>query len=341
MSIYPWQTGAWQQLISARQDLPHALLLQGKKGIGKTDLARELAQALLCESPSSSGNACRQCAACGWFAAGNHPDFRLVEPEGAGAPAAEAAEGERPAEKKTGLIAVSQVRELTDFVNLTTHRNGMRVILIHPAEAMNVHAANALLKTLEEPPPRTVFLLVSHQPQRLLPTVRSRCRKVDLPAPSPSQSIQWLQEQGVADAPLCLAQSGNAPLEAQLLSSPEYQEQRGRFLTWLSEPGRLDPLAVAEQAEKFDLGSVVNWLQKWVYDLVGSRLTGQVRYQTDFSDKISSLSGKVNLLSLLAYQRDLLSVYRTVHHPLNHRLVLEQMLVGYWKIIAHQEHAHA
>lgn len=341
MAIYPWQTALWRQLISARQDLPHALLLQGKRGIGKVDLARDLAQALLCESPLADGKACRQCAACGWFAAGSHPDFRLVEPEGADASAAEPAEGERSTEKKAGsLITVSQVRELMDFINLTTHRNGMRVVLIHPAEAMNVHAANALLKTLEEPPPRTLFLLVSHQPQRLLPTVRSRCRKIDSPVPSPAVSIQWLQEQEVANAPLCLAQSGNAPLEAQFLSLPAYQEQRGRFLTWLSEPERLDPLALAEQAEKFDLAWVVNWLQKWVYDLVGVKLTGQVRYQADFSQKINLLADKVNRVRLLAYQRDLSSVYRTLQHPLNHRLVLEQMLVAYWQLITPQEHVH-
>ena len=341
MAIYPWQINVWQQLMSAKQALPHALLLQGKSGIGKLDLARDLAQALLCEAPLPGGEACGQCAACSWYVAGSHPDFRLMEPEGAGAATTDAPEGARPTEKKAGnLITVAQVRDLADFVNLTTHRNGMRVILIHPAESMNVHAANALLKTLEEPPPRSLFILVSHQPQRLLPTVRSRCRKIDLPAPAPEQSIQWLSEQGVAEAHSCLTQSGNAPLDARRLSSPEYQEQRTRFLTRLGEPDRLDPLELAEQAEKLDLAWVVNWLQKWVYDLVGVRLTGKVRYQTDFSSKISLLASNIDLVRLLSYQRDLLSVYRTLQHPLNTRLVLEQTLVAYWQLVTPQERVH-
>ena len=341
MTIYTWHKETWRQLMSAQSHLPHALLLQGKSGIGKADFAREMARALLCESPLSSGVACGECPACAWYSTGSHPDFRLLSPTEGSDSATESPEAERSTEKKgSAFITVAQVRELTDFINLSTHRNGRRVILIHPAEAMNMQAANALLKTLEEPPPQTLFILVSHQPQRLLPTIRSRCRQVALPTPPPALSIQWLQEQGIEDAPSCLAQSGNAPLEAQLLSSPEYQAQRRHFLTQLSDPGKLDPLTLAEQAEKLNLAWVVNWLQKWVYDLIRARLAGGIRYQADFSTCINALSAKVNLIHLLSYQRELLSVYRSLQHPLNTRLVLEQILVAYWQLVTSQERIH-
>jgi DNA polymerase-3 subunit delta' len=177
--IYSWQNDIWRRLMSTKATLPGALLLQGRGGIGKFHLAYTLAQSLLCESPLDSGEPCEHCGSCHWFKIGGHPDFRLLEPEAQSTAAestGETDQGKAADKKVSQFITVAQIRELADFVNLTTHRNGLRIILVHPAETMNVHAANALLKTLEEPPPGTLFILVSHQSQRLLPTVRSRCQ---------------------------------------------------------------------------------------------------------------------------------------------------------------------
>ena len=218
--------------------------------MGKLDFARALAQGLLCETPLPSGEGCGQCLACGWLAQGNHPDFRSVEPE---ALADNGDEGEGKGKKPSRQILIEQVRELAGLVNLSTHRNGMRVILIHPAEAMNVNAANALLKTLEEPPPHTLIILISHHAQSLLPTVRSRCRKVDFAVPPLEQSMNWLRAQGVADPAPLLAQAGNAPLAALALAADESQEVRRGFLTQLARPQALDPLGLAEKSEKMEL----------------------------------------------------------------------------------------
>ncbi|HUX62740.1 DNA polymerase III subunit delta' [Sulfuricella sp.] len=330
--------------MSTKATLPGALLLQGRGGIGKFHLAYTLAQALLCESPLESGEPCEHCGACNWFKIGGHPDFRLLEPEAQSAAAeltGETVEQGKAADKKVSqFITVAQIRELADFVNLTTHRNGMRIILVHPAEAMNVHAANALLKTLEEPPPGTLFILVSHQPQRLLPTVRSRCQKINAPLPGRAEALQWLRGQGVAEADACLAQSGYAPLAALRLSTEDYQLKRGQILEQLGAPNRFDPLTLAEQGDKVELAWILNWMQQWVYDLASIGMAGQVRYQPESSTEMNRLAKAVNLIELFRFQQELLTAQRALHHPLNNRLVLEQLFFSYWQLVNRQDAAY-
>ncbi len=299
--------------MSAKATLPGALLLQGRGGVGKFHLAYTLAQALLCESPLDSGEPCEHCGACNWFKIGGHPDFRLLEPEAQNAAADstdETAEQE-PIKKATDkkarqFITIAQIRELADFVNLTTHRNGLRIILVHPAEAMNVHAANALLKTLEEPPPGTLFILVSHQPQRLLPTVRSRGQK----------------------------------LTALRLSAEDYQLKRGQILEQLGAPNQFDPLTLAEQGDKMELAWILNWMQQWVYDLASIGMAEQARYQPELSAEMIRLAKTINLIELFQFQQELLVAQRALHHPLNNRLVLEQLFFSYGQLVNRQDAAY-
>lgn len=172
---YPWQEPLWQQLAS-RPRHAHAYLLHGPAGIGKRDLAERLMARLLCQQPAGL-EACGQCKACHLLAAGTHPDVFVLEPE--------------EADK---AIKVDQVRELVSFVVQTAQLGGRKVVLLEPVEAMNLNSANALLKSLEEPSGDTVLLLVSHQPSRLLPTVKSRCVQQVCPLPSLQQSLAWLAQ---------------------------------------------------------------------------------------------------------------------------------------------------
>lgn len=329
--IYPWQNNLWHELIGRKTGLSHALLLHGQNGTGKRDFAISLAHAMLCEAPGGDGSACGHCLACGWLAAGTHPDLHLLHPdsEAAGEPTAQDEAKDDKEKKQNHLITVAQVRELIDSVSLSASRGGMRVILVHPAEAMNVQAANALLKTLEEPPPNSLFILVSHQLPRLLPTIRSRCLKIAMPVPQRQQAREWLRERGVAEPDSCLAQAGFAPLRALVLNEAEYREKRTDFLTRLDE--KLDPFTLAELGEKLELAWVLNWLQTWVYDLISARATGNIRYHPDFSDKLTALSGLIDLSRMLAFQSDLLVAQRSLHHPLNARLLLEQLLLSFWQ----------
>ena len=312
-------------MLERRGQLPHALLMHGPQGIGKLAYAEAIAHALLCESPGSDGSACGRCTACGWIGQGSHPDFRRLEPEAlTGArDAEERVEKKKPSEE----IRVEQVRGIEDFIQVTSHRGGAKIVLIHPAETLNANAANALLKNLEEPPPRTYFLLVAHRWHQLLPTIKSRCQQIALPQPSAEAARGWLKEQGLRDPDLALAHAGGAPLLAAKLDE-EYWQQRAWFLKAISSKG-LDALAIAEQLRDHAPAMVVNWLQKWSYDLVCHKVTGKVSFNPDFAVPISVAADRTGLLEAVRFLRLMVRTQRIVSHPLNTRLFFEELLLAY------------
>lgn len=321
---YPWHSRPFEALLTRTDRLPHALLLRGREGIGKLAFAEAVARALLCESPQAGGRACGQCVACRWMEQGSHPDFRRLTPESV-TPPVEAEEG---GERKPSLqIHIGQVREIGDFIVMTSHRGGVKVVLIHPAEALNANAANALLKNLEEPPPRTHFLLVAHRWHQLLPTVRSRCEQIVLASPSHSEARDWLERQKLRDADLALAQAGGAPLLA-LKFDEDYWRQREALLTAITSSG-FDSLTTAEQLRETAPALVVGWLQKWAFDLVSHKVTGKVRYNPDLSDAVATTAARLELIDALRYQRHMVRLQRIASHPLNTRLFLEQLLLTY------------
>lgn len=312
--------------------LPHALLLTGPEGIGKGVFAQALAARLLCES-QTDGGACGACPSCRWFASGNHPDYRYVIPEAD-------AEGESvEAEKKKASrqIRIDQIRALEDFVYVGGHRNGARVVVIEPTEAMNASAENSLLKILEEPPSSVYFILVSSHWRRLLPTIRSRCRVQKLPRPSPTQAREWLDTQGNPDAVNLLPLLGEAPLQAL----EESECGRGSILlsvlASLAEPGR-DPLALAArwQAQlqlKADGGlpmeSFVRTVQSWVVDLALKNAAGRSR----FADGRLG-GGTATTAGLLRCYNELMKFRALASHPLNPQLFLEDIAERYLRAMA-------
>ncbi len=322
--IHPWQAPLFAQLASRRQHLPHALLLHGRAGLGKTDFALHFAQSLLCETPQADGAACTRCAACGWFEAGHHPDFRWVSLQ-----EEDASEEEGPGEGKTRKaptqITVDAIRALSGFMTTSTHRQGKRIVLIAPADALNVNAANALLKTLEEPLPGTLFLLVSDEPGRLAATIRSRCQNVRFNLPPVAEAQAWLAAQGVESAPLFLALAGGAPLEARRLALQD-AGQRAALLQLLSNPAAsLGQLS--EQAARMPTPEWIGWLQRWAHDLLEQKLAGQPRYHLDFSEALARMAQRADLYDLLAWERQLRDARRLANHPLNARLLAESLLV--------------
>jgi len=321
MIVLPWNRLGLERLIGVQ--LPHALLIHGPQGVGKLSFAQNLAQSLLCESPTG-GLACGRCPACGWFQSSSHPDFRLVEPGNL----AEPENVEQGASKGSARIRIDQIRGLADFINLSSHRGGAKVILIHPAEALNTNAANALLKNLEEPPAGTYFLLVAHRIHFLLPTIRSRCQQIALTAPEPQAAIEWLQAQGTPDPALSLAHTGNAPLLARELAERQYWQQRESFLAHIAAPG-FNPLAVAEEVCDYAIRDIVSWLQKWTFDLVFQKFLGKVRYNPDRAAALSALAARIDALSMLRFHREVLRLQRVIDHPLHPRLLVEQLLIDY------------
>ena len=331
--LLPWHGAPLRELLSRREKLPHALLLDGRSGIGKVEFARAIAQSLLCESPADAGVACGTCAACGWFSQGNHPDFRELMPEALTEDEEDTdtnvpIEPEAKGKKKSKEIKVEQIRDIASFMTLSTHRDGFRVLLIHPAETLNANAANALLKTLEEPLPRTLILMVTDQIGRLLATIRSRCQRMMVPAPDEATALAWLTAQHIADPVVALGQAGGAPLAAVAFADPEYQSQRKTFLQSLATTDA-DHIATAQSFEKSDLVNIVTWLQTWVSDLALSRLTGEVRHHRDQQIAIARIATRVHLPALFRYESQLRQARRAIHHPLNARLLLEQLLISY------------
>lgn len=330
MAIHPWQHDLWRQMTGMRQRMPHALLLQGRPGIGKLDFAGALAGALLCEQPTAEGGACGQCDSCNWYAQGNHPDLRVLQPEENGAAGDEEGSEAKPA-RKSQVISVDQVRELSEFLGLSSHRASVRIVLLQPAEALNAASANALLKMLEEPPSGVLFILVTHQPQRLLPTIRSRCNKIDMPFPARAEAAAWLATQGISNAAERLAYVGGAPLLALRLE--EGAEKRLADLhKELARGARMDPFSTASLCVKEGIPYTIEALQKWVHDLVSVHLAGEARYHAQQGVSLQALAKGVDLPRLLDFQRLLHEARRTAQHPLNAELQVESLMIQYTQL---------
>lgn len=322
-----WFKSELSALLGEGERLAQALLLRGPRGIGKQTLGMALAQGLLCESRTDAGSACDSCSACHWFATGAHPDFRMLVPATEAEPDAESDDqGKRS--KPSPWISIEQVRELHDFIHVSSHRGGRKIILICPAEALNVSAANALLKNLEEPPAQTHFILISHRPHRLPRTIISRCRQLSLRQPDPASALAWLKGQGVNDPEVALAQSSGAPLLA--LAASEGGDLAGRrdFLARIAPPD-FDPLHAAEAFRDLPLERFINWLQKWTYDIAAQRMLGTLRYNPDLAREITAIARHVDPLAALRLHRKLVREQRNIHHPLNGRLYMESVLLAY------------
>jgi DNA polymerase-3 subunit delta' len=362
--IFTWNQGRWERFCSLlqTQTLPHAFLLTGPPGIGKKALAGAMAKSLLCENRLVNGMACGHCASCHWFEAGNHPDLRLIRPaliaaqEGQAEQAdeADAMAAAEPAEttakvggdkKLSKDISIAQIRALADFSELSSMRSGARIALIYPAETMNLSAANALLKTLEEPGGQFHFFLITDAPHRLLPTIRSRCREWPLAAPDRTTALDWLNKQKIDHADAKLAALGGAPLTVLELEPGSYWKTQDLLLNALSDPRRLDASAVAKQLETaiklnekerqagagraVDLTLVVQWLQRWVLDVLYCHFDIPIRYHPQRRAAIEGATISRQLSAWFMYSQWLNRALREASHPVNIALFLEDCLLRY------------
>ena len=343
---------AWQQIQSAKaaDRLHHALLLTGASGIGKLAFAESVAASLLCDQPGADGKACGVCTSCTWHASGNHPDFRRLRPEAYADEVVETDDAKPSAakadKKKSEQILIDQVRALESFIQVGSHR-GRRVILIEPAEAMNEATANALLKSLEEPPAGVHFLLVSHAAERLLPTVRSRTRAVPMAAPASATAIAqmamikpalrqadtWLNRcAGALRFAVELAQAAEKHPDA----TDEGIAEVGildALLAQLPLGTRMDPLALAKCCEALVKGDqsgmrlalLIDWLQRWTLDLQLVRLGAVPLVFPEQHNALKALAAQINEEALQSFPDFLLESRKLSSHPLNIKLFLESI----------------
>jgi DNA polymerase-3 subunit delta' len=233
-------------------------------------------------------------------------------------------------------IGIDRVRALTEFVQLTSHRQRAKVAVISPAERMNAAAANALLKTLEEPPPGTYLILVSDQPGRVPATILSRCRKLAAPLPDPAVARAWLAAQGVAAPDLALAQAAGAPIDALARADPAVQAERRFWLAALGQPERLSVPALAARIDaggkderRARLAHALEWLIAWTADLARVVAGDAVRQNPDAGAPLQRLAAQVAPIALFRYHRTLLRQRAMLAHPLQPRLVAEAVLLDY------------
>lgn len=336
--MYSWQNNQWQHIMQQRAQspiskLPHALLLRGRAGTGKHDFALNLAKTILCQSKKNSDAACGNCPSCHWFSEGTHPDFMLIGPEDAEiADDGITSTTKKKSTKKT-QIAVAKIRKLIDDLSLSSHQsNNYRVIIISPADALNITTANALLKLLEEPPASTLLLLVTSQPQRLLATITSRCQIVDMPLPNRAESIDWLGLQKINNAELLLDLAGGAPLLAVLMA--EDSDITVQLTKNLALGAKLDPFACAPLFLNLGMERAIEVLQKWLFDLQTYYQTQTLHYYSQQAVALQVLSKSVNLKLLIDFQDKLLEAKKTAQHPLSNEVQLENILLQYVKIFS-------
>ncbi|ENO89582.1 DNA polymerase III subunit delta' [Thauera linaloolentis] len=349
--IHPWMQPAWTRLVELGERLPHALLFVGPPGLGKRELAEALAARLLCDAPAADGHACGGCEPCQWRLAGNHPDLHRVVPaadaaadgaEGEGADAKEA--GAKEGKAKSEQILIEQIRELQSALSVTGHHSARRVVVLDPAEAMNVFTANALLKMLEEPPAGCVFLLVSSAPRRLLPTIRSRCQQWPFSRPGAAALAQW-QAGASPSMQALLAIGGGMPLAAERMAQRGGGALLERFVRDISGLQAADALRVAGQWDVwlkskealgagFGLPELADWMQRWVSDLATVRLGGAVRFFPAQEGVLSALASRASIAAVGGCYNEITQIRKVSRHPLNLRLVLEDMLLRYARAIS-------
>jgi DNA polymerase III subunit delta' len=327
LNPYPWQESQWQQLRAAHAQgrLSHALLLTGPEGIGLEQFSYSLAARLLCKDIQSNQTACGLCKPCILFQAGNHPDIIDIQPE-----------------EKGKQIKVDEIRQLVDFIHMKSHFSEYKLVIINPAEAMNRSAANSLLKTLEEPPPDSLLILLSSQPALLPVTIRSRCQRVNFSTIGTGEALQWLQsrlgEQQALAAELLLMAKG-APLKALSLLETDGIEQQQLILEDM-ESLRLrqsDPVKIAAKWLSQDATEVI----KHLLDLfiIMSRLKlGAPGNNSTVHRHLQRLINGLDLVQLIACYDVLLRNYHALIGPisLNKQGLLEDFIIS-WQSIAEQQ----
>jgi DNA polymerase-3 subunit delta' len=299
---FPWQDVQWERLISQMNSkkLPHALSLIGPSFIGKQNFAISFANFILCASPLKK-TPCGKCKSCCLSRSGNHPDCIILKPD-----------------SKGKNINVESIRDLDTFSSQTSQQGGWKVVIICPAESMNINAANALLKTLEEPKEKTLIMLVCHDSSRLLTTIKSRCQNLIFPVPNRTKVKFWLKKKlpDIQDINELIEHANGRPILAMNLTETDFIEARNEFNDLLDSLAlnKTSPVDLAELYKKNDPELMIDWLY---YKLV---------FEIKSKEKITSLSLSFRYMDKLFQSKRLI---QSSANP-NLQLIWEELFIN-WK----------
>lgn len=312
----PWHDALWIAVRDLRRldRLPHALMLCGPSGLGKTILADRIAAALVCRDPDGAGNACERCSACHTRKAGTHPDLKRIAPEESGKP-----------------IGIDAIREATSRSVLTAEAAGYKVFIFNPADRLTHGAANALLKTLEEPTRNTLILLVTARPESLPATIRSRCQQLRVCAPDNDTAKIWLTGQDGGDRALAVLDlAGGAPLLALAMARDGAADI---VVSMCNDLNRLvdqqtNPITLAAQWQKHDLEFVLRYLSQWTIDLIRLKTLSNppLLFDKSAGGDLHRLAQRLEFKRLFQFWDDIAATKLHARHNLNVQLTLEHHL---------------
>ena len=324
----PWLAEPLAQALRTHRG--HALLVHGAAGVGALAFALVLGQAWLCEgsgadAPAARLRPCGRCGSCRLVQSHLHPDLTVLLPETLRREHAwplpdDKLDGDDSKRKPSRQIRIDEVRLLIERCTRTSARGQGKAALLHPADALNLQSANALLKTLEEPAAGTRLLLTTADPATLLPTVRSRCQLLRLPAPSPEQAVPWLQTRGVpdaADAQVLLAACSGRPLDVLTLVQAGVDANGWAALPRAVANGQAGALA------GWPVPRALDALQKVCHDAMARATGGAPQYFP-----VASLPARAALPTLTAWAAELRRVARHADHPWSEALLIEALVNG-------------
>jgi DNA polymerase-3 subunit delta' len=315
LEYLPWHAIARVRLAAAIAGgrMPHALLLHGAEGLGKERFAATLAAGLLCIRPGAELTPCGSCADCSLSRAGSHPDLHWLR---------------RPEDRKS--IGVDAVRDACEQLGMTSLRGGYRVAVVAPADLMTSNAQNAFLKTLEEPAPRTLLILVTARPSRLAATLRSRCQRIEIPRPGTDEAHEWLRKELGSDPPPdLLGRAGGAPLRAAALA-PHFTALESQMTGLLADllGGRAEITRAAADLVGEGLGARLDWLESWLSTLLRSRLwQDATRVEIPDGPLLQRAAGTVNMSAAFRFVDRLRESRRLLEGSAAPQLVVEALLI--------------
>lgn len=312
LSLYPWQKSDYNYLLKLKKRMPQALLLYGASSLGTKQLALNFVRSVLCQDSGIDGEFCGKCNSCVLIANESHPDLYNLTLE--------------PDEKS---ISIASIRNVVEFLATSTHLGQNKVVLIDDVGLLNINSANALLKILEEPPHYTVFVLLSDNINKLLPTIISRCHKYKITSPNNAEAIKYLANKDIPNLEFWLNYYDNSPLFELEIDD----EQLTNIINTLSTPSVENIYSFINSYDIKKSQFLCEFLEKWICDLARYKMSGKLYYFVQYKSSFDKLADKLNTVEKIFYLLDKLTfLIEWSNHPLNFKLQLENIFFQYQQV---------